>query len=398
MHTIYDEIFPSFPRLRYAFPAQWTSALQRAVGSGPAERGNKIISQIVEKEQLDTVDTSSLSRVILPRCLLMTTTPIPVPGDLVYYLNDKDWALFAKLLRMTLRWWRPRVCRPLRKFLRRVWLPYYREKRFRHGKLLCRNRKDHAEDVQVTMPYLSTDAFWVAAFEGPYKKESDGSVLVCTKAMGTTVEVIQAYAIFQKDKHAGKEAIAFIIGMCPDVDTLTERIQNLLVIGEMWQTVAWKDAVMGFVSGYVEDTLYHLSHTTSYARICRFLDANPIMAAYVWKSNFATPDARERLGYALNIAQKNMGAFKRASSISELRKWAHMKIVSSRTVYDDLPEEMKRRITKAEKALAKAKAGTPLPGGKCYISSDAIDTAQTQYRNLWKDADRWVAKYRMKAK
>ena len=311
----------------------------------------------------------------------------------------------ARIVALYTRSVRVHVYRPLRRFLVRRVLVYMRNTRFRHGMVVVRDRASEKADMRISMSYLRHQSFWVTAFEGPFHREPDGSIIVRVHQMGTSQEAVQAYALYQRERRAGKDRVRQMMNACQAVDELTDLIQHLLVLGEMWdgatddktQTApAFYEIVNDEIGAYIDTTLYRLEGRTSYQRLEDFLDKNPVMASYIWKANFSTPEERRTLGFAMQIASKNLGGFVKASSIGELRAWMRRKIASGRTVYDDLPQDMKKRITDAERALEKAKKGTPLPGGKCYISSDAIDAATNKYNDLWRTADRWVAKHRQK--
>ncbi|NDE15884.1 hypothetical protein EBZ80_13230 [bacterium] len=211
----------------------------------------------------------------------------------------------------------------------------------------------------------------------------------------TTVTAIRTYVLFQRDRAAGKQQCLAQMRACTTVEELTETIQHVVTISDMWDqgcSFSLSAVVSDYLHDYVSRTLHHLDGKTSFQRLDAFTRTDPLVAAYIWRANFDTPQKRQQLGILLNVSSKNRNGFVRSTTVAELQQWMNRKLRATRTIYDDLPPDMKERIQQAERAVARAKRGTPLPGGKCYISSDAIQAAQTQCANLWRDADRWLAK------
>lgn len=59
----------------------------------------------------------------------------------------------------------------------------------------------------------------------------------------------------------------------------------------------------------MNETLYKMNKTNSITILQLFIQKSPILAEYIWETNFATENARKILDTALNISQKNMKVF-----------------------------------------------------------------------------------------
>lgn len=270
---------------------------------------------------------------------------------------------------------------------------WYRTKVLVTNTIIARNKKDGLPDRYIKITYNpNKDLFWSTAFSTEMKGGfENGMYLVFVNRENTTQEAVQIYAEF---KRSPRDAMKLIDTYVLSGGDFEKRMRELSVLGDKWMTPALTDYVLSIAERYINDTLYNLNKTNSRERLTLFINKYRAFAEYIWSVNFSTDTDRRALGTLLNISSKNMSGFVKSSSIEDLEKYISFRSTGPKTIYDCLPPHIKQKITRAEADLASAKAGIRVGLMGRYISSDEINAAQTRLNDLWKDADRWIAKNR----
>jgi hypothetical protein len=189
-----------------------------------------------------------------------------------------------------------------------------------------------------------------------------------------------------------KDAIHAFLEEKKNAGHLEEGINVLLSIAGKWdESGRFEEIVLSYLEDYMNATLYNHGYVTL-ERLRLFIERDPILAEYIWKANFNTRKARQRLLDILKIALRHQKAFLEADNIDALRLQIDCKIRRRMPSdqYDLLPDHFKTRITKAQADVTSAKKGIRVGFRGRYIDSEAIAIAQSRLDTLWKEADRWI--------
>jgi hypothetical protein len=273
----------------------------------------------------------------------------------------------------------------------------------KNGVIIARNRKYKLPDVEIEISYYpKMDPYFVSAFSGRFGKDlENGKLVIHTKKEGTNQEVVNIYwNIYRRNKMNGKQVVFDYLDNHKDnLDELENAINTIAAVG-IWDTFGYFTGLVGdYIISYMNTTAYNKGLTTL-VRMRNFIDNDPIMAEYIWNTNFNTEKKRFAFAADMEIGKRDQNKFIKANGISELRSYIATKEENMRkknsSIYDDMPQHLWDKIKKAEKELKSAKDGVRV--GRCgrYISSDQIDSAQNMLKNAWVDADKWVGKNRAK--
>lgn len=270
---------------------------------------------------------------------------------------------------------------------------WYRNKVIKTATIIARNKKDNKPDIECILKYNPrVDTFWNTALFSKMKGGMDGDkYIVYTTKENTTQEAVQIFCLYKDNKVQGKVAINNYLSSVDSCDELKMKIGHLNILGDIWDCESFKDdSDYNYLMNYINSTLYKMNGTTSYERLNLFINTNKILAEYIWDNNFSTPEQRSILGTAMGISSKNLGGFKRATTLDALTDYLNTKMSRGKTIYDNLPQHLWNKIQKAEQDLITAKQGVRVGLFGHYISSEDIDAAQNRLSNAWKDADRWL--------
>jgi len=284
----------------------------------------------------------------------------------------------------------------LRRFKTRVMERY--RKNLHTETIIARNRKDGYPDQEYPIRFHIRDDFWMTAFYGHMKGGMENNkFVVFVNREQTTQAAVKIFSDFTMDSASGKRSVYEHIDGHTSVEDLQLRLDHLLILGDKWYNPHFTACVMGYLQDYIDRTLYRLKNTTSFQRLSLFVNEQPILATYIWKANFSKPEQRAALAEVLKIARKRQNAFIRSQSIEDLKQWTVKVVSSSRSQYDDLPPHLQQRIKTAEAALQQARRGSRVGFTGWYISSDAIQAAETRVQDAWREADKWLGHQRLKA-
>lgn len=195
-----------------------------------------------------------------------------------------------------------------------------------------------------------------------------------------------------QNRDTGRRIILDFLEKCDSIEELNSRMSGLCILADKWDCPDIECLCTEFVNDYLMGTLYGSGNTLT--RLTAFGQTNPIVAAYIWQTNFSDPNSRATLGVKLNVATKHLAAFKKANTVGELVAAVQIKHTNrqDKSVYDKLPPHLKSRITKAEADLEAARRGTPVGWTGRYICSEDIHAATNRLNDIWKEADRWIGR------
>lgn len=260
--------------------------------------------------------------------------------------------------------------------------------------IIARNSKEKKPDVicRITFhprlyPYFET------AFSGRFPTDiEDGRYIVRVNKLNTSQEAVYIYC--QKNK---AELYSYLNrASLEGIDRLEEVIRELQ-IGQVFMDEIFVNQIGDFFNSYLNETLYKLNGTTSLSRLNLFVSLNPIIAEYIWKTNFNTPLERRKLGSVLSISVRNLGGFIRSETLKDLHTYIEKKMGSNRSILDQVPKHLYDKIQKAQEDLQTAKCGVRVGLYGRYISSDNIQAANQRLHNVWKEVDRWITQHTKKS-
>lgn len=278
------------------------------------------------------------------------------------------------------------------KFMKKCLIIY--KTKILHTNQIIARQKDKDDIICDIRYHPIHDTYFASAFSGRFKGGMENGILVikCLKE-GTTQEAVRLACLYKtKPRLAKSQILDMLSKSATDVENLKNTIGHFMTLADKWFFQNLSDLVTQFIQNYLDDTLYKLHKTTSIQRLQLFIEKSPILAQYIWDTNFSTENARKVLGTALNISQKNMKAFVNSNNIQELQDYIHKKLQIHKSPLDDLPKHLWDEITKCQEDLKMAKNGVRVGLRGRYISSDNIDVANTRLVNAWKKADQWIAK------
>lgn len=299
--------------------------------------------------------------------------------------------------------WRSRLVMILRKqsilkrFIRRI-----RDRVvsiMKHATIIARNRKDGLPDVVIPIVYtLKGDPYFAAAFAGNFSTGSNDkdTFVVHVSREKTSQRVVEIFwRDYRWDRKRGKQAIyQFLEDNKENLADATEKIRS---VGTRWDHPGFCDIVSDYLMEYINKTLF--GGGTSMGRLHMFATTDPVLASYIWSTNFGTEELRTQLVYDLKISLTNQRAFIRSTTLEELqanlsrKSSAYQKANAS--VYDDVPPHIWKRVEECKTNLQIAQRGVPVGlRGKRYISSDDIAAAESNLQDAYREADRWIGRHR----
>lgn len=280
----------------------------------------------------------------------------------------------------------------VQQFLRRC-IVIYRTRILKKRQLIAREKgkPDILCDIWYHPVY---DAYFAAAFSGNFKGgfEGDRLVIKCIKE-GTTQEAVRIVCLQKTEPWAFIPMVhQYLYDSCQEKESLKKAVQDFMTLSEKWFLPRVGDAVTRFIQDYLDQTLYKLNKTNSLERLRMFIERSPVMAEYIWETNFETKESRRVLGIAMNISSKNMKGFVESHNITDLQQFIGKKHkINNSDLLETVPLPLKNEIEQCQKKLAAAKEGVRVGLHGRYISSDGIDAANTNLRNAWRKIDRWMA-------
>lgn len=273
----------------------------------------------------------------------------------------------------------------------------YKEK-ILQTKFIIARQKDQ-EDLICKIKYHPIhDTYFSSAFSGRFNGGIENGMLVikCLKE-GTTQEIVNLVCMYKIEPYIAKQKIFNVLSESSnDLEKFKKTVGYIMTLADKWFFQGISDIVSEFIQNYLNETLYKMNKTNSITRLQLFIQKSPILAEYIWETNFATENARKILGTALNISQKNMKAFIISNNIYELKNYLEKKEQTHKNPLDNLPPQIWTEITKCQKDLEIAKKGKRVGLKGIYISSDEIEAANTRLQMAWKKADQWVSKNQKK--
>lgn len=284
----------------------------------------------------------------------------------------------------------------LRKMVRLV-EKWYLRSFYRTETIILRNRREKKPDIFLDITFhRRKDAYFEAAYSMNFTKDfEDGLLVIHTAREGLSQETIQFYWE-QYRVYGYRPDVYTYLEREKDAGRLEETLKQFITIAQKWNDEKFHQVIVSYLDDYMERTLYadytrpYSKHTTSLERLKLFIDTDPVLADHIWKSNFSSRKSRQNLADALQISLKNQKTFIEADSIESLRQMIERKMQKTRTVYDDLPLTMKKKIMEADGRVRQARKGRRVGLRGVYIDSEAIAIAQKHLDTLWKDADRWI--------
>lgn len=275
-------------------------------------------------------------------------------------------------------------------FLKRF-VSCYRRTHYQREQIIARYKGQ--SDVVCDIVFKKTDPYFVAAFSGTMLGDiEDGKFVIrCLKA-GTTQEAVRLSCLMKTSPIEGASQIRRLLNeSCTTVETIRSTMNAFGVLAGQWVFEQLSDLLTSFVSEYVNQTLHKMDKTNSFQRLELFVTKNPVLAQYIWETNFSTEEERRVLGVALNISQKNLRGFVASASMDNLKSFLSRKVDSRKTALDRLPPQIWAEIERCQQDLKRSKEGTPVGLRGRYISSDEIAAADTRLKEAWKRADKWLA-------
>jgi len=285
----------------------------------------------------------------------------------------------------------------LRRFRKYV-LQRYRAK-LHNEMVVARDRKHGHSDLYCPIRFHERSMFWMTAFYGAFKAGMEnGRYIVYVNREGTSQQAVEIFCLFTLDRQAAEKRLFQYVyeESRASFSQLTRRLQEVQVLADKWDNPAFYECLMKPLETYIEVTLLHTKGTTSTQRLQHFVDTNPVLAEYIWLGNFRTETKRTELAVLLHISNRRRAGFVRAQTLNELREWLSKIQKRHIDMYDDLPLCMKRDIDRAKENLTIARKGVPVGLFGRYISSDAIQAAETRLNDLWKQADRYLGQQNLK--
>lgn len=276
----------------------------------------------------------------------------------------------------------------LRKMVR-LYIDWYNTHIMQPGTLILRNRRDRLPDVYLDIRYhITRDAYFAAAFSMNFMKDiEDGCLVIHTAREGMSQKSVEMYWDVYRNKKDYTQIYDFL-NEEKIRGHLENTIQEFITIADKWDDPGFQNFIMKFFDDYVENTLYNKTFICS-KRLELFISQDPLLAEYIWKSNFASRNSRTVLVGVLDISLKNQKAFINAETIDQLKQTLIRK-ADKTSHYDCLPDHLKQKITIARDRLENAKKGVRVGLRGRYINSEQIVMAQTKLDDLWKEADRWI--------
>lgn len=262
--------------------------------------------------------------------------------------------------------------------------------------IIARNKKDDTPDVVCTILYHPHEIFWNTVFEtlmtgGMEVIDGERVFVVPVHKLGTTQEAVSIFCAFKDCPSVGKNIIRRHLKESEDVDDLTQRMSSLLVLADTWDSPPFYAASMEYVSDYLSATLD--GKGCSKTRLRKFLDNDPIVAEYLFKSNFDAEKKRGILGASLNISHKMMGGFKKSQTLEDLKQYLQKKkmVDNITNIYDQVSDDLKARLRRAQKMLQLARLGRPVGTTGWYISGDDIAIALQKLADVRREADQYIS-------
>jgi len=270
---------------------------------------------------------------------------------------------------------------------------WYQNKVLGQGRIIARNRKERLPDRVYTVKYHPIwNEYFTAAFSGKFERDlENGAYVIHVSKMGTSQDVIEKYCEFTFDMSNGRRIIHdFLDASSHSLSFFEQRFSHLQVLADQFMDSRFASVCASFLNNYIDETLLKMKNMNSTQRLERFIRQNAVIAEYIWKGNFSSPAERESLGVQLHISKRNLGGFKKATSLAELREYVDRKMDKKDTLLDQLPPHLWKRIQDAEEALRDAQDGVRIGLFGRYISSDKIEACRSRLRQAWRDADVWI--------
>ena len=264
--------------------------------------------------------------------------------------------------------------------------------------LIVKNKKDKQPDQMMTVYYHSLfNAFWPHALSSGFGGSfENGHYVVYTNKENTSQEAVYLLCTYSKNRSHGLQFIIdeFYKYSEMEYSIFENWVQRLCVIADKWFYQTILDSISNLFIQYIEDTLGSKWIKSYVRKIELFVTKNKNMAQYIWETNYNTEKDRINFAIKASIGKKFFNGFIKAQTIGELQQYLEKRLLVNKTVYDDLPLHMKKKIREAEHNVLAARRGVRVGRTGIYISSDSISQAESILHNLWRDADKYISSKR----
>lgn len=275
----------------------------------------------------------------------------------------------------------------------------------RKGVIIARNRKDAQPDVVIPIVYTdASDPYFATAFSGRFGKTltPDGSFVVHTQRENTTQRAVEIFWREYRWDHArGRDAVFKHLDEMKTMGRLHETILAMYNLGEKWGYPDFHELTNEYLMRYLEKTIYN-DNGNSFHRLSQFVSGDPILATYIWETNFDTEKKRFQLVATLRISMTNQAGFLKAQTLDDLTSYLSKKTMNLKkrkeSIYDSVPMDLWRQVEHATADLETAKKGTRVGITGRYISSDNIAAAQEKVRQAYIRCDQWIGRQAKKNK
>jgi hypothetical protein len=254
----------------------------------------------------------------------------------------------------------------------------------------------------MTIPIVYTlkgDPYFAAALAGHFSTGTDDkdTFVIHVSREKTSQRVVEIFwRDYRWDHKRGARAVHQFL--TDNKDNLAQAIEQIHSVGTRWSHGGFCDIVSEYLMKYMNETLF--SGGPSMDRLHKFATTDPVLASYIWTTNFGTEKLRAQLVYDLKISLTNQKAFIRSTTLEELQANLARKCTayqrSNASIYDDVPPHIWMRVEECKKNLQIAKRGVAVGRMGRYISSDDIAAAEMNLKDAYREADRWIGMHRKK--
>lgn len=275
--------------------------------------------------------------------------------------------------------------------IHRCIMRWYQTKILKKGIVIIRNRKEGMEDIKTIVWWNpKIHFFWNAIYMGPMSVKN-GQYIIGTGKLNITTESVLLLCEYTIQRDSS--CIIQHLDSQDTIENFEKTIQSIYMLADMWNMEKILSICSEYIDTYIQNTLYKLHKTTSLFRLELFTHTNPILAEYIWTTNFTTGKSRETLGVAMGISIKNLGGFKKSQTLYDLKNYIYKKKcihVGQNQILNKIPSHIWNQIDIAQRELNDAKNGRRVGYFGRYISSEEIDMATTKLNDAWKLVDKWI--------
>ena len=279
------------------------------------------------------------------------------------------------------------LARQMRRWYVRTVLP-----RKKTGQVVA--RKEGKEDRIYGVHYdEKKHPFWASAFSSLFGgKDEEGRVIMRVEEIGTSQEAIGAYCEHLRDPKTHVMDYVFYEAERGGGGRGSEMLEQMAVIGRLWDNPVFADRAESILEEYIEHTLYRTDIGKD-QRLALFLERDILKARAAWEGVFDTSEKRLALAVQLKMPDTRHSAFRRCETIDQLVAYLDMLRGRKKNPMDRVPQHLIDRQDRATDVYHNAVRGTRVGMMGWYWNSEEIEIAARKLETVKREINTWLLRH-----